>query len=171
MNTMFRALGLATMLALAGMLPAAAGDAQGEEHVPQLRIGTIDGATFDLAATRGKWVVVNYWATWCSPCIKEMPDLRAFAESREDVLLIGLAYEDITVEDMRAFLAERPAGYPIAIVDVYDPPADFPAPRGLPMTWLIAPDGHIAKRFLGPVTGRDLGQAIQAHAPAGDVAG
>ena len=131
---------------------------------PTLRVDTLDGPLFDLAEQRGKWVIVNYWATWCSPCLKEMPDLRAFAQSRDDVALIGLAYEDISAEEMRAFLIEHPAGYPISIVDVYDPPADFPAPRGLPMTWLIAPDGSVAKRFLGPVTGRDLGQAIEAAA-------
>lgn len=157
--TMFvRALAFAALLAFNG---AALAD-DDVPTTPSLRVDTLDGPVFDLSEQRGKWVVINYWATWCSPCIKEMPDLRAFAESREDVALIGLAYEDITVEEMRAFLAERPAGYPIAIVDVYDPPADFPAPRGLPMTWLIGPDGTVAKRFLGPITGRDLGQAIEA---------
>lgn len=161
MNRMFNAFGL--LVVLAASLTAAPVLAQDEEvTVPELRVATLDGPVFDLSAKRGQWVVVNYWATWCSPCLKEMPDLRAFAESRDDVALIGLAYEDISVEDMRAFLNKHPAGYPIAIVDVYNPPKDFPAPRGLPMTWLIAPDGHVAKRFLGPVTGRDLAQAISA---------
>ena len=82
---------------------------------PTLRVDTLDGPLFDLAEQRGKWVIVNYWATWCSPCLKEMPDLRAFAQSRDDVALIGLAYEDISAEEMRAFLIEHPAGYPIAI--------------------------------------------------------
>ena len=59
---------------------------------PTLRVDTLDGPLFDLAEQRGKWVIVNYWATWCSPCLKEMPDLRAFAQSRDDVALIGLAY-------------------------------------------------------------------------------
>lgn len=128
--------------------------------IPQLRVATLGGAPFDLATQRGKWVVINYWATWCSPCLKEMPDLDAFARSRDDVAVIGLAYEDISVDDMRTFLVEHPVSYPIAIIDVYEPPAAFPAPRGLPMTWLIAPEGQVAKRFLGPITARDLEQAI-----------
>ena len=132
-------------------------------ELPELRVATLDGPVFDLAEQRGKWVVINYWATWCSPCLKEMPDLRAFAESRNDVALIGLAYEDISANDMRAFLADHPAGYPIAIVDVFEPPASFPAPRGLPMTWLIDPQGQVAKQFLGPITGRDLAQVIEAQ--------
>jgi thiol-disulfide isomerase/thioredoxin len=128
--------------------------------IPTLSVDTLDHGRFDLAEQRGKWVVVNYWATWCAPCLKEIPELAEFDASRDDVAVIGLAFEEIDEPDMRAFLEKRPAGYPIAIVDVYQPPADFDVPRGLPMTWLIAPDGTIAQRFLGPVTGADLAAAI-----------
>jgi len=47
---------------------------------PQLSVTTIDGKTFDLAQQKGKWVIVNFWATWCSPCVKEMPDISTFVE-------------------------------------------------------------------------------------------
>lgn len=158
----FRILLLVVWLAGSVVLAPAAEPSEAVDAVPELSVATLDGASFDLAARRGKWVVINYWATWCSPCLKEMPDLDAFARTREDVAVIGLAYEDISVEDMRAFLVEHPVSYPIAIIDVYEPPAAFPAPRGLPMTWLIGPEGQVAKRFLGPITVRDLEQAIAA---------
>lgn len=160
----FRILLLLVWLAGSAVLAPAAEPSQAVDAVPQLGVDTLDGSSFDLAAQRGKWVVVNYWATWCSPCLKEMPDLDAFARARDDVTVIGLAYEDISVEDMRAFLVEHPVSYPIAIIDVYEPPAAFPAPRGLPMTWLIGPEGQVAKHFLGPITVRDLEQAIVAAA-------
>jgi len=51
--------------------------------------------------------------------------------------------------------------YPMAIVDTFNPPADFDTPRGLPMTYLIAPDGKIAKQFLGPTTSEELAKMIE----------
>lgn len=130
--------------------------------VPALSIATLDGSTFDLASRRGKWVVVNFWATWCSPCLKEMPELSALDAMREHVEVIGLAYEEIEPADMQAFLKKHPVVYPIAIIDVYDPPQDFATPRGLPMTYLISPDGKVAKQFLGPVTASEVEAAIAA---------
>ncbi|MBW8367199.1 MAG: TlpA family protein disulfide reductase [Arenimonas sp.] len=127
---------------------------------PTLVVDTLDHGPFDLASKRGSWVVVNFWATWCKPCLKEIPDFSAFDAARDDVTVIGLAYEEIEPEAMREFLGKHPAGYPIALLDVYNPPADFATPRGLPMTYLIAPDGTVADRFLGPVTSQDLAAAI-----------
>lgn len=129
-------------------------------ETPTLSIETVEGSTYDLAAHRGKWVVVNFWATWCAPCLKEMPELSALDAMREHIEVIGLAYEEIDAKSMRDFLSKRPVVYPIAIVDVANPPADFATPRGLPMTYLIAPDGKVAKQFLGPVTASEIEAAI-----------
>jgi thiol-disulfide isomerase/thioredoxin len=138
----------------------------GADAMPALEVTTVDGKPWRLADRRGHWVVVNYWATWCGPCLKEMPELSALDAMREDVEVIGLAYEDTTPSDLKAFLVKHPVVYPVAPVDVYDPPAAFDAPRGLPTTWLIAPDGRVARHFLGPVTAADLEAAIAKGVPA-----
>ena len=129
---------------------------------PSLKLPTVDGQAYDLAAHRGKWVVVNFWATWCAPCLKEMPELSALHAMRDNIEVVGLAYEDIEPAEMQAFLKAHPVAYPIAIVDTYQPPADFAVPRGLPMSYLIGPDGKVAKQFLGPVEARDIEAAITA---------
>ncbi len=130
--------------------------------MPQLQARTVAGEDYDLAGHRGKWVVVNFWATWCGPCLQEMPELSALHAMRDNVEVVGLAYEDIEPDDMRAFLEKHPVAYPIVILDPYDPPKDFATPRGLPMTYLIGPDGKVAHQFLGPVDAGEIEQAIVA---------
>ena len=127
---------------------------------PTLKVTTLDGKTFDLAAQRGKWVIVNYWATWCVPCIKEMPDISQFVATHKNVAAIGLAYDDSELADIKAFVAKHPVVYPIAQVTLDNPLKDFDEPRGLPTTYLIRPDGTVTKPFVGPVTAASLEAAI-----------
>lgn len=131
---------------------------------PSLEVETFAGQHFSLAQHQGKWVVVNFWATWCTPCLKEIPDLDAFDKKREDVEVIGLAYEEIEKPDMEAFLKSHPFSYPVAVVDVYKGLPDFPIPKGLPMTYVIGPDGKVAKQFLGPVDMAELEKMVGAPA-------
>jgi thiol-disulfide isomerase/thioredoxin len=129
-------------------------------EVPTLEVTTFDGKPYKLADHRGKWVVVNFWATWCEPCKKEIPDFNVLDEQRSDIEFIGLAYEEIERADMEAFLKVIPINYPMAILDVYSPPADFDTPVGLPLTYVIAPDGKVASKFLGPVSMAELEKVI-----------
>ena len=104
MKPMFLRLAFAFAAALAFMAGARAEPAK----MPTLTVKTLDGGTFDLAAERGKWVIVNFWATWCSPCIKEMPDISKFVASRSDVSAIGLAFGGEEIGDVTSFLEKHP---------------------------------------------------------------
>ena len=93
-----------------------------------------------------------------------MPDISRFVASRKDVAAIGLAWEDTPREEVMDFVRKHSVGYPLAQLDVYEPLAGFESPRGLPTTYLVDPAGRIARKFTGPITGRDLGKAIDAAA-------
>lgn len=112
----------------------------------------LDGQNQRLSDYRGQWVVVNYWATWCKPCRKEIPDLSEMHDNREDITVLGLAFEDTDPADFEQFLDSYPASYPILLVDVYNPPADLGPPRVLPTTHLIDGEGAMVETWLGPVT-------------------
>ncbi len=150
---------IASLLLLAPMLAPLAAQTALVPH-PELKVTTLDGKSYDLKDQRGHWVVVNYWATWCPPCLREMPELSAMDAEREDISVIGLAFEEIEIAEMQAFIKEHPVVYPIAVVDVYNPPSAFDLPRGLPTTYLIAPDGSLASRIMGPVTRGDIEKFI-----------
>jgi len=128
---------------------------------PALVVVTLDGGSFDLSKQSGKWVIVNYWATWCSPCLKELPDISGYVAAHKDkVAAIGLDFEDADKADIEKFLKTHPLSYPVAQVDIDNPPKDFDTPKGLPNTYIIAPDGRVAKAFMGPITAKDLDAAI-----------
>ena len=128
---------------------------------PSLKVTTLDGKTWNLAEQHGYWVIVNFWATWCAPCVKEMPDLSEFVHKHDKVRAIGLVYEDAPAARIRAFLRKHRVGYPMAQLAPNHPPKDFDAPLGLPTTWLIAPDGHVARHFVGPIDSKMLVRAIK----------
>ncbi len=152
---------LFTAMATTAMTAQAQGAKEMIGSQPTLKIATLDGGEFDLTAQRGKWVVLNYWATWCAPCIKEIPDLSALAD-RDDVEVLGLDYEEVERDELDAFLARHKPRYPIAPVDVYAPPEGWPVPRGLPLTYVVDPQGTVREAFVGPVTGADIDKVISA---------
>jgi thiol-disulfide isomerase/thioredoxin len=122
----------------------------------------LGGGQQSLAELRGGWVVLNYWATWCAPCRKEIPDLSELHDKRDDVTVLGLAFEENEIEAFEVFLQEFKPSYPILLVDVYDPPQPFGAPRVLPTTIVLDPTGKAVKAFLGPIKAVDIEHYIDS---------
>jgi len=133
----------------------------GDEPV-NFTLQRLHGGELSLSELRGQWVVVNYWATWCAPCREEIPDLSELNNAREDIVVLGLAFEDTDIENFDEFLQEFHPSYPLLLVDVYAPPEPFGAPRVLPTTIILNPQGIPVKTFLGPVTRPDIESFIDA---------
>lgn len=149
-------LGQAMALWLADSADAPAGVTVAREGdvVPPLRLPDLDGrATALPGAWPGRPLLVNVWATWCAPCLHEMPELQRFARTQgtAGVQVVGIALDDPA--QVRDFLARVPVTYPILI----DTPGRADAgvvlgnPKGvLPYSVLIGADGRVLKRRVGP---------------------
>jgi len=152
------------LLALAALCSAPAQAAYETDQPVDFTLQQLGGGPVSLSDYRGEWVVVNYWATWCAPCRKEMPELSALHAERSDVTVLGLAYEDIEDSDFDSFLEDAPVTYPILKVDVYQPPEPFGAPRVLPTTIILDRTGRAVKDFIGPVTREAIEQFLDDKA-------
>jgi thiol-disulfide isomerase/thioredoxin len=123
------------------------------ELAPDFTLGTLDGGTLTLSSLRGRWVLINFWATWCAPCRAEMPYLDTLAaDNLLTVLAINMREQP---EEVRVFVAELGIDFPI-LLNPDDATLLAYGVRGLPTSFLIAPDGTIARRILGPVQAADL---------------
>jgi thiol-disulfide isomerase/thioredoxin len=111
-----------------------------------------------LSDYRGKWVIVNFWATWCPPCLEEIPDLVHFHDARKDkdAVVLGINFEDAAPEQLRAFADDYLISYPILLnPDLGAPTPEMPV-GGLPTTYIISPEGELVARQLGPITGKTI---------------
>jgi cytochrome c biogenesis protein CcmG, thiol:disulfide interchange protein DsbE len=110
---------------------------------PELVVTELDGGTFDLAKLHGKVVLVNYWATWCAPCRKDMPKLDAFYRRYHDQNLdiIGISIDrDSDLPKVRKVVAKL--AYPVATLKAVTNDG-FGTPAGVPITWIIDTDGKV----------------------------
>ena len=124
---------------------------------PALAGTTLEGTRFDLASLRGRWVFVNFFASWCPPCQQEQPELVTFAYQHRkpgDAALVSVVYDD-TSSNARSFLAQTGATWP-AVIDPSGQIALDYGVRGPPETFLISPSGVVSVHLDGAVTSAAL---------------
>ena len=119
-------------------------------HAFELRDTT--GTPQRLADLRGKWVVVNFWATWCAPCVKEIPDIALFAKEQGDkTRVVGVALDWDSEKQVLAFARKVGHTYPLVLGTETSEKA-FGKMKGLPTTIVYDPAGKIAYKKTGTVT-------------------
>jgi thiol-disulfide isomerase/thioredoxin len=125
----------------------------------------ISGSKVNLSSYQGKWVVVNYWATWCPPCIIEMPELQAFHDrhaATADAVVLGINTELISKQQLQQFLDDYFITYPI-FVSKPTQQSELGLIPGLPTTFLVTPQGKVVARQVGPVTQQMIEQFIEKY--------
>jgi len=122
----------------------------------------LEGQPVKASDFRGKWLILNYWATWCAPCRDEMPELVKFQAENQSVQILGIAYEDAEVDKLKHFAADFNINYPLLTMDVYNPPAFAQeGGLGLPTTIVYTPEGMRHKKHMGPIDAKGLMEMIQ----------
>ncbi len=113
----------------------------------------IQGVKHTLANYKGKWVLVNYWATWCPPCLEEVPDLINLHENRrkKDVVVIGVVFDYANLKEVTDYVDDMLMTYPIVLSD-NAVTSQFESVSVLPTTFIFNPEGKLVKIKHGAIT-------------------
>ncbi len=123
------------------------------------------GKVHRLEDYKGKWVLINFWATWCPPCLEEMPALQKLHETRKDLVVIGIAMEYQNAEYVKQFADDLLVTFPIVLGD-RKIAAQIGKIPGLPTTYLYNPGGQLAANHVGALTGEGVERYIDSKTAA-----
>lgn len=139
--------------------PSNAGDAQMLAAFWSLEFATPSGKNLALSSLKGKPLLINFWATWCPPCVEELPLIDSFyqANLKNGWQVLGLAVDQLSAVNM--FLGKMPISFPIALagsggIDLSKSLGNMSG--GLPFTVVLNTNGGVAQRKIGRITPQDL---------------
>ncbi len=122
-------------------------------------IEVFNGANTNLANLNGNWVVINYWADWCAPCIKEIPELNEFASENKDLKVYTFNFDQLEIDDLEP-IANR---FNILVPSLITHPRDIwgiQTPPAVPATFFINPSGELSLSLFRPQTKDELNKII-----------
>ena len=122
-------------------------------------IEVFNGKDSNISKMNGNWVVVNYWADWCAPCIKEIPELNEFAKENKDLLVYTFNFDQLEVDDLKP-IANK---FKIEVPSLISLPRDIwgiQTPPAVPATFFINPNGKLALSLFRPQTKDELNKIM-----------
>ena len=134
------------------------------DPVNEFSLPDLSGKQHTLAPYQGKWIIINYWATNCAPCLQEIPELEAFHNRHKDTdaVVLGVNYEDIKLSWLKDFVASVKMTYPVLLTKP-DTVTPFGPIMMLPTTIIVAPDGRLMGQQRGAVTAEMLDKYIDSQ--------
>jgi len=132
---------------------------------------TLDGGEYALSDHRGRWVVVNFFATWCTPCIVEHPELMDFQERHAelgDATVVSVLFDD-RPDTAQAFFEREGGDWPVVIDDDGAASVAYGVAR-VPESFVVAPDGTVVQRLVGGITAEQLDGVLAAFGAGSETA-
>ena len=149
-----------------GKIPVAAASCHDDKDcLPEFTATTIDGRTITRADFAGKTVLVNFWATWCGPCVKELPALQHTFEKLggEGFVILAIA-QDGTDESIAQFASQHQMTFPVVRANPSLDRAFGGRPALLPTSFLYGPDGHLKKKWQRAIEESELATVLSSAA-------
>jgi len=122
----------------------------------------LNGDSHTQSDYNGQWLVVNFWAQWCAPCIEEIPEINRLAAdgSKTNLTVIGVSYDDLTNQALLKIVKEVNIQYPVIATDPI-PILSFSLPPTLPTNYIINPEGEVVVKLVGKQTYESLKKAVE----------
>jgi cytochrome c biogenesis protein CcmG/thiol:disulfide interchange protein DsbE len=138
------------------------------QAVPALSGTTLDGSHYDIDTQKGKWVLVNFFASWCAPCQEEHPELRKFSDEHQaagDAAIVSVPFQDST-DAIREFFQKNGGSWPVLAEAPPEAVFDFGVVK-LPESYLVAPSGQVVAKFNGGIEADKVDDLMKQFAQQG----
>ena len=132
------------------------------QRAPDFVLPTVYGEDWQLSAMRGKTAVINLWATWCNPCVKELPYFQSIMETYGDRIAVLAIHSDVITDDVKAFLDKKDYTLPFAVDESGEVISSLGGSVMLPQTIVVGPDGVITYNQVGSVDLEKLTALVEA---------
>ena len=143
---------------------AEAGPQELNKPATDFTLPDLKGKPFKLSSLRGKAVLLDFWATWCGPCIEDIPTLKALQRKfqAKGFTVLAVSLDDLSPKEVALFTKDHQVTYPVVMTGGQDKIPDGYNIFGLPVAYLISPAGVIVRQYFGPKDGGEVGRDIEA---------